>query len=184
MRPVGKWQCFHRKTREERARDRQKILLWDAAITKKTQERYFGGLQKLLPFLDNVTSGRKLDEQVSDWIQTSWESGEALHVISDALCGLHHYEPWTRNRLPLSWRLFKVWRKVEAPNRAPPLTEKVVEAWILYAIAHRNLGFAAMLCLGFYGLLRTGEFLQIRPCDLLIGQDSGIISLQDTKTGL
>ena len=184
MRPAGRWQCFHRKTRAERVADRRKILLWDAAITKKTQERYFIGVQKLLPYLGGVTTGRALDERVSDWIQKAWEEGEALHIISDALCGLQHYEPWTKNKLALSWRLFKVWRKVEAPNRAPPLTAEIVDAFLFYAIAHRNLSFAAMICLGFYGLLRTGELLQIRPCDMILGNKSGVISLKNTKTGL
>ena len=163
MKPAARWQCYHCKTRAERAADRKKIVLWDAAITKKTQERYYLGVSKLLPSLKGITSGKALDERVSDSIQQAWEDGEALHVISDALCGLHHYEPWTKNKLPLSWRFFKVWRKIEAPNRAPPLTTQVVEAMIYYAIAHRNLPFAAMLCLGFFGLLRPGEMLQLRP---------------------
>ena len=182
--PQEAWKFFQRRTKEQRAKDRKRILLWDAAITKKTQERYYLGVRKLLPSLSDIKSTRILDEKISDWIQQQWEDGECLHAVSDALCGLHHYEPWTKNKIPLSWRLFKVWRKVEAPNRAPPLVSKVVIAWILYAIAHRNLRFAAMLVLGFYGLLRTGEFLQIRACDLLINQHTGIISLKDTKTGL
>lgn len=102
----------------------------------------------------------------------------------DALCGIHHFEPWTRKGLPQAWKVFSVWRKLESPNRAPPLTAQIIDAWIMYAISHCDLEFAAMLCLGFYGLLRTGELLQSRPCDLLLGPDTGVISLTDTKTGL
>ena len=54
----------------------------------------------------------------------------------------------------------------------------------MYSLAHNDLEFAAMLALGFYALLRTGELLQVRPCDLLIGETSGVVSLKDTKTGL
>ena len=38
--------------------------------------------------------------------------------------------------------------------------------------------------LGFYGLLRTGELLQLRPCDVLVGETSAVISLTETKTSL
>eukprot|EP00435_Cladocopium_sp_Y103_P061990 s1215_g23.t1 len=129
---------------------------------------------------------------MTDWIAqgTCWPGGEQGYTLPTALKSIERKRPppspagYHRNRIPLSWRLFKVWRKIEAPNRAPPLTQQVVEAWILYAIDHRNLNFAAMLALGFFGLLRTGEFLQIRPVDLMIGPQSGIISLKNTKTGL
>ena len=39
------------------------------------------------------------------------------------------------------------------------------------------------MVLGFFGLLRTGELLALRPCDILLGQDRVILSLFDTKTG-
>ena len=54
----------------------------------------------------------------------------------------------------------------------------------MYSIEHCDLEFARMIALGFYTLLRTGEMLQIRPCDLLLGQSNGVVSLTDTKTGL
>ena len=182
-RPV-KWTFCARRSRAERVRQRANIVLRDAGITLKTQARYFHGLNIILPILEHSRNIMDMDEKVSDWIQASWERGDSLHLVNDALCGLHHHEPWTRKTLPQSWKVFAVWRKIESPNRAPPLTATFVDAWIMYAINHLDLEFAAMICLGFYGLLRTGEFLQTRPCDLLLGTDSGIISLTDSKTGL
>ena len=173
-----------RRTKAERARARKDVLLWDAAITKRTQERYYTGLQRLLPRLKGIVSSRKLDDTISDWIQDMWEQGETLHIISDALCGLQHYQPWTKNRIPLSWRLFKVWRKVEAPNRAPPITTTIIESWIMYAIGHNDLTFATMLVLGYFGLLRTGELLQVCANDIMVGKSVALLSLKNTKTGL
>ena len=54
----------------------------------------------------------------------------------------------------------------------------------MYAVEHLNLEFAAVILLGFFALLRTGECLQVTPRDLMLGADSGIVSLQNTKTGL
>lgn len=42
---------------------------------------------------------------------------------------------------------------------------------------------SALLLLSFHCLLRTGELLALYPSDLLLGEDSGIVSLQSTKSG-
>ena len=178
------WRFCNRRSKAERKHERRSVQLWDAAITKKTQERYYLGLAHLLPLLTEVTSLIQIDEISANWIQSCWENGESLHIVNDALCGLHHYQPWTRGHLATAWRLFKVWRKVEAPNRAPPLTKAIIYPMVMYALAHDNVVFASMLLLGFFGLLRTGELLQLCSRDLLIGEVQGIISLKDTKTGL
>lgn len=159
-------------------------MLRDAGIAEKTQQKYFMGLRRVLPILEASAAMTDMDSRIADWIQTQWEKGDALHQVSDALCAIHHYEPWTRKGLPESWKVFAVWRKLEAPNRAPPLLARVIGAWIVYGISHNALEFAAMIALGFYALLRTGELLQIRSCDLLIGQSSGVVSLSESKSGL
>ena len=178
------WKFCNRRTKAERVHERRNVLLWDAAITKNTQERYYIGLSRLLPQLTKCDTLIQIDEVAAEWIQTCWETGESLHIVNDALCGLHHYQPWTRGHLSTAWRLFKVWRKVEAPNRAPPITISIIYPMAMYALAHDNVVFASMLLLGFFGLLRTGELLQLRTADLLLGPTQGIISLKDTKTGL
>ena len=178
------WKFCYRRTKAERVSERSKVLLWDAAITKKTQDRYYLGLSRLLPLLVSVSSTLEIDEVVSDWVQQCWEEGESLHIVNDGLCGLHHYQPWTKSMVPTAWKLFKVWRRVEAPNRAPPLTAQIVHAMAVYALNHNNLVFAGMLLLGFFALLRTGELLQVKPSNLLITESVGIVSLQETKTGL
>ena len=179
------WKFCHRRTKAERQHERRNVLLWDAAITKRTQERYYNGLAQLLPLLETANTMLQLDDVTSEWVQKCWECGDSLHIVNDGLCGLHHYLPWTRGQIPTAWRLFKVWRKVEAPNRAPPLTKTLIYyALSMYAIQHDNLVFASLLLLGFFGLLRTGELLQLRSRDILVGDQQVLLSLKDTKTGL
>lgn len=177
------WKIISKRTRAERQRQRQRIKLRDAGISKATQERYYIGLTHLLPCLVNIQSLLELDEKVCDWIEESWSSGESLHIVSDALCGLHFFEPWTKKGIPTSWRLFATWRKLEFPARAPPITAPIVYSLASYAIAHNDLSFAVLLLLGFFGLLRTGELLRVCPNDILIGKKQIIISLFETKTG-
>lgn len=178
-----KWTFSARRTRTERQEQRKNIVLRDAGITKKTQERYYHGLHHLLKFIGDVHSTLDLDENICDWIQHCWETGESLHVVSDGLCGLHHFEPWTKRTIPMAWKVFATWRKLESPDRAPPLTRQIIYSWASYAIDHKQLGFASLLCLGFFALLRTGELLKVRPVDLLIKNGTCIVSLYDTKSG-
>lgn len=167
------WKFRNRRSKAERQRERRNVQLWDAAITKKTQERYYVGLSYLLPRLENVESLIQIDDIAANWIQECWEDGESLHIINDALCGLHHYQPWTRGHLATAWRLFKVWRKVEAPSKAPPLTKGIFYPLAMYALNHNNIAFAGLILLAFFGLLRTGELLQLRSEDLLLGENQG-----------
>lgn len=186
IRQMGKavrWTFSARRTRQERQQERKCIKLWDAAITKATQERYFLGLRKLLPELQHVDSVLDLDMVTANWIQKCWEQGDPLHMISDALCGLHHYEPWTKRQLPLSWKMFSTWRKLESPDRAPPLTKPIIYAWAYYAVDHCDFIFAGLLLLGFFALLRTGEILKVTAADILLDASKGIVSLRDTKSG-
>ena len=178
-----RWTFAGRRTRDERRAQRKDVVLKDAGITLKTQQRYFIGLQKFLPHLTNIQSALDLDEKVSDWIQLSWEDGESIHIISDGMCGLHHYEPWTKRMLPQSWKLFSVWRKLEGPDRAPPLTRSISILLCSYGIDHNDVVFSALLALGFFALLRTGELLQVKPCDILLSEEHGIVSLFNTKSG-
>lgn len=179
MARAAQWRFNARRTRTQRKADRKNVILLDAGVTKQTQDRYAFGLSKLLPCLTDMDHLLDLDEKVTSWIQSRWEKGDSIHVVSDALCGLHYFEPWTRKGIPTAWKVFSTWRKLESPSRAPPLTAEIIYAMSNYAVFHNDVAMASMLVLGFFGLLRTGELLALRPC----GKGRVILSLFDTKTG-
>ena len=184
MPPPARHRFLTKRTRAERREQRKAVTLEEASITDNTRERYVNGLLKLLPVLEKVQSVEQLDYHLSAWIENSWSKGEAQYVISDALCGLHFYEPWTRGHLPNTWKLFATWRKLEIPARAPPIPKVLLRSFVAYALAHNDLFFAALLLLGFCALLRTGELLKVRSNHLLLDQKHGLVSLQQTKSGL
>ena len=179
-----RWRFCTKTTRAERVKQRQKVKLRDAGLSEKTQQRYYLGLRRLVPTLLKSTSLADMDERAADWVQERWEKGDSQHRVSDAWCAMHHFEPWVRGKLPQAWKLFAVWRKLESPDRAPPWVLDIIYAWALYAIDHLNWDFAAMILLGFFALLRTGECLQVTARDLLIGEKSAVVSLSNTKTSL
>lgn len=170
-------------SRAERIHSRRNIDLEDASLSDKTRVRYYGALRKLLPTVERCSDQSALDNDVSNWVLSMWKQGEPLLTIGDALCALHFFQPTTRRMLPHSWMLFKVWRKLEVPCRAPPLTWALVASMTAFCVDHLNLEMAAIICLAFHCLLRTGEALSVSFDDLMLGDSSGICRLQNTKSG-
>ena len=169
------------RTRRARQRARRHIVLRDAGISKKTQERYYNSVSLLCKDVVQVTSMEDMDEQISDWIEAQFHKGAPLNVVADALSGMHYFLPSTRRRLPGSWKLFANWRKMEVPSRAPPLPEDLLWALMSKAVQAGQFDLASLLGLGFHCFLRTGELLSIRPMDLLLGDHNGIVSLPVSK---
>ena len=171
-------------TRAERQAARENIVLEDVGITSATLERYFTAVQRLAPVLSKVCTESQLDEEVSQWVQQEFEDGSPLYLIGDALSGLHHFEPYTKRRLPKSWRLYGIWRKYEVPCRAPPLPQDIALALAGWCLSKDELTMSALILLGFHCLLRTGEILSIRPCDFILNNNCGLLSLPTSKSGL
>ena len=183
MREVGGKILAGRFSRAERARRRAKIDLDDASLSDKTRVRYYSALRKLLPWVSKCSDLPAMDVALCNWIRRMWKSGEPLLTIGDGLSALHYFEPMTKRGIPHAWKLFSVWRRVEIPSRAPPLTWQIVKSFIAYELAHDHLEMAVVLGLAFHCLLRTGEFLALTLGDLQVGKSSGICSLRTTKSG-
>ena len=171
-----------RRSKAERVRERQGIVLRDRLVTRKTLGQYYKFTRKLLPWIRNLTSDDDLDETVCSWVEHYWETGRLLYQVSCALCGLQFFMPGAKGRISQSWKLFRLWRKLEIPCRAPPITAELTFSFAALAIHRGDLMFAGLLLLGFEGLLRTGELLHLRGTDVLIRDDVGLVRLDETKT--
>eukprot|EP00438_Fugacium_kawagutii_P023234 Skav220498 [mRNA] locus=scaffold1191:96285:97199:- [translate_table: standard] len=168
--------------RKLRQRARAGVALEDRAITAKTRLRYYIAVQRVLPLLEQ--SQTDPDEILAAWIESEYEEGSPITGIGDALSGLHHFAPWLRNQLRRAWRLFRLWRKTEKPRQAPPLPESIVHAFLGRSLELGDVNLAVAVALGFFGLLRTGELINLCPHHLLLGPKDIIIRLGLTKTGL
>ena len=168
----------------DRRAARKNIVLENVGITEATLQRYFTAVSRMAHLLGKVTTECSLDDLVADWIQQEFEDGTPLYLVGDALSGIHHYEPFTKKKLPKSWRLYSIWRKYEVPCRAPPLTQGITLAMAGWCLQHGELTMGALILLGFHALLRTGELLSVRPCDFLFDNSTGLVSLPRSKSGL
>ena len=172
------------RSRADRQRKRAGIRLRDYTITDTTKRRYESAVSQILPYLESQENLVDLDGILSDWIEFQWVRGEPLTLIADALSGLHFFWPEIRGHLRQAWRLFKSWRRVETPARAPPLTRDLACAFVAKLVDAGRLSLATLIALGFHGLLRTGELLKLRFGDIEWNQECGVVTLHQSKSGL
>ena len=154
------------KSNAERAASRKGSSLWNSTVKLATLLRYQASVRLVLPFLEGVRSFPEVDGAVSDWIDLAWGQGLPLGTIGDALSGMQHLWPQCRRQLHHSWRLFRAWRKIEPPSRAPPLPARLASAFLAWCVFHGDLTLGVLIGLGFHCLLRTGELLALRIQDV------------------
>ena len=113
-----------------------------------------------------------------------WEEGEGLSLATDGLSGLQDMRPPLKGNLSLSWRLVKTWQRREMPRRAPPLPEDLLHALRGYFLNLNLPNIALALEVAFYGVLRTGELLNLRAnhIDVSPALDCAVFNLGETKT--
>lgn len=172
------------KTQQERQERRRGIRLRDFSVAEKTRLRYLSAVAKVLLILEQCPCFQDYDLWLCDWIEQQWARGEPLCYISDALSGLHFCMPESKGTLRQAWRMFKDWRKLEAPARAPPITAFLVRAIIARAVQRNRLAFATLIALGFHTLLRTGELMGLQFRDIEFTENCGVLSLHSSKSGL
>lgn len=82
----------------DRRRARENICLTDVGVTEGTLQRYYYAVSRLAPILEVVNTEFELDTEIAEWIQQEFEDGCPLHLVGDALSGLHHLDPCTRKK--------------------------------------------------------------------------------------
>ncbi len=184
MPPAVHRQVLAVRTSHERARARTGISLRDSGITERTRLRYRSALATLLPFIKNIDSKEELDKIVEEWIEFHWAKGSTLGQVGDALCGLQFYCPEFKGSLRGSWRLYKNWRRLEVPCRAPPISAEIVRAFVSLLIQREEICGAFLIALAFHAYLRTGEALSLLFSDLQVNDSTGVVTIRGGKSGL
>ena len=163
---------------------RQGVSLRGAGISPKTEQLSTSAMALVLPFLETATDMEQLDAICEDWIEYEWTKGTTLGTIGDALCGLHYFWPQVKGCLRGSWKLYKNWRRLEVPQRAPPLPQFVALAFISLFLEWQEPVMAFLIALGFHCRLRTGEILNLLVKDISLDPERGVVTIRRSKTGL
>ena len=178
-------------TQEARAKQRKTLgPLRGLTVQPVAKERYQKSLDEFFQYLSQEQlilphNPARLDLVVSDYLEYLWAKGYGRASASNILAALQDRQPQVRGKMPQAWRLLKAWVTHEVPNRAPPIPIDFLEALVGYALFKEDFGFAVTLLLGFHGMLRTGELLQLRASHIAISSAKGpaVISLGWTKAG-
>ena len=182
------------RSKEERIRVRSNLgTLKSLTVQPQTRVRYKHARQQFYQFLAPndltiPTQKHALDLLIGGYLEHLWSSGEGRGKASDTLAAIQDLQPHTKvtkGFLPLSWRLLKAWHVNEVPCRAPPLPETCLHAMIGWSIFKEEFAFALSLMLAYYGLLRTGELLEVRASHVFIesAKKPAVVSLGLTKGG-
>lgn len=173
-------------TKEDRKKARSGASLHEIGLKESTLRRYREAVHKALEEWEFEAAGYtdlpSFDLELGDYLEYLYESGEAVSLAGDLICGLQTFLPFLRKHLSYSWHLFGLWRKNERSWQATPMGPELLWAMISRAIDLEAIAMAFLLASGYYGLLRTGELLHMRHEDITHSEHELLIHLPDTKT--
>ena len=135
-----KQMSFAAQSKEERKKVRKNLgSLKQLTVQPKTRQRYEAGLDAFFAYLqrEGLSLPKRRDQMdplVSDYLEYLWSEGEGRAAAGNFLAALQDSQPKLRGALPGSWRLMKTWSINEVPQRAPPLSEAILDAMMGWAI--------------------------------------------------
>lgn len=179
------------RSKQERIKVRKQLgSLKSLTVQPSTRKRYNNAFNDFFAWLkeEHLEIPRKkehMDGLVAEYLEWLWSSGEGKGKANDTVAALQDFDPKLKGKFQLSWRLLRTWSTSEIPNRAPPLTQEALHAMVGHALCHNAPQFGLSLLVAFYGLLRTGEVLNLAASDITVPSPTkpAVISLGLTKGG-
>ena len=163
--------------------------LADQRVKPVTQQLYRLAVHRYLHWCYAADGGvaaslAELDGQCCRYIERLWEDGDSKSQALRTLSGIQFFL-FERRVLTRSWKLCKVWSRLELPARAPPMPVSVMlglVGWALTVISSVEL--AATCACGRHCLLRTGEMLSLAPAHICVSNSwQGVVALPWSKIG-
>ena len=149
--------------------------------------RYTKAVTLLLSFLHEcrvrVPSWDDLDTAVGIWLEHIYSEGEHKSLASDALAGLQFFLPQAMGKMKHSWKLTKVWQRLEPPMRVLPASPLLILGFAGTAVALGYVEEAAGLLVAFDCMLRSGELYSLRVQDISFMRGRAVLNLGHSKTG-
>ena len=132
---------------------------------------------------DFQISDDNLDDCVAAYVEHLYHEGDSYSMASDTLAAVQYYYQRSIGKLKFSWKLCGIWKRGEPPKRVLPLLPLNVLALAGLAIDLQRLDLAALILIGFDGMLRTGELFNMRAFHIRFAKKKAFISLEYSKSG-
>jgi len=168
--------------------------LLDASIAASTRQKYDTAYAEFTAWAKTVgqplLAPAQVDVALAMWMLKKYRDGYYPATGRTAMSAVLHRLPSCKWQLSLSSRSLRGWDRLKPSGMRPPLIWPLACAVACRAVefGHTLVGVAVLL--SFSGLLRIGEVLGIRVCDVadygdrrMAGAPDLWITLSHTKTG-
>lgn len=160
---------------------RRRKSLRFAGLHPRTLKAYRVALDRFLKYTNRrklrLTSARRLDKELSEFIEICYQEGEPISYAGHLLSAVKRFHPEVRMKLPVSSQLFRNWQRCYTPERAIPAAWELVEAMMGVAFSLQQPQFGLLLALGFNCLLRTSEMPSLTDSHFLFHPRQSTLSV-------
>ena len=140
---------------------RNKKSLQYAGLRPRTLRAYRTALKFVCRRRLNISKPHRLDQQVAEFIDLSYQEGEPMSYSGHLLSALKRFHPSLRLELPVASQYFRNWQRCYVPSRAVPAHWELVEAMMGLSHVQGYREFALLVAIGFNATLRTSEMLSL-----------------------
>ena len=157
-------------------------------ISDKTAARYRKQLLKFFEYVDlhghkMPNSMEKLDFLAGEYVNHLYQEMEPYGYAGDFISALRRYYPACRRHVETAGLFFKNWKRGLSLRQALPIPADILCGMAGAAIAEGSPRTAVTLLIGFRGLLRTSELVNLKKNQISIVSCGSllVISLPDSK---
>ena len=156
-------------------------------IQNKTLERYEESTRRFFKWLKTnrlpmPNDLNKLDELAGDFVNVLYLDDRPMHWAVDFVCGIKRLYPKCSKVLHITSSYIKNWQRTTRRKRAIPLKKEIILALAAIAILKKKPRFGLILLLGFNGLLRADEMLQLTFGQIsILKPDTLVITFEESK---
>jgi len=176
--------------REDRFLTRAKLgTLSSLAIPPKLRARYESALTRYFAYehVHSIVSSTTddFDLHTAPFIEALWQDGEPRYWAEDTLSGFTKLVPALKGKFPMCWSLITAWQRNELPQRATPLTLRLLKAFCGVCITNGWLDLCLILAIGYHCILRTAEMYSMSCGDFTFNRhdNTAILTLSTSKSG-
>ncbi|CAE7721934.1 unnamed protein product [Symbiodinium sp. CCMP2592] len=163
------------------------LTLREQQVSPAMSQRYSHAVLAFLTFMADsslvIQRISQFDDAACAWLEFLYADGQRKGLASDGLAGIQHFLPRCIGRLRQSWKLLKVWQKVEPPMRVLPMSPLILlgMAGLAARLCMPDVSAGLLIC--FDGMLRSGELYTLAVGDVTFYRQHAVLRLGLTKSG-
>ena len=160
-----------RKTTRLPRRTIVKPHLCQASVTRLTISKYMSAMNLFYRWrrtkgLTTNPNFSEFDLQLGEYLNDLYQMDKPLYLGINCLAGFKKLQPKCKRHIDTAVSWLNNWIKVSTKVQAMPLHSKLVKAFISYGLLRKEPDFALAIYVGFLGLLRGCEILNLRMADV------------------